>query len=86
MCTNIIENVTISGSGKGSKGWFELTQANVSFDHPFSAQLENALNIDFVNKELGMDARVAVELSEDSAVALISAINAALERGRLALS
>lgn len=83
MCTNIVESAQIMGSGKGSKGWFELKQANVSYDHPFSAQLENALNIDFVNSEMGMDSRVAVELSADSARRLMKAIETALERGRV---
>ena len=83
MCTNIIENVQVTGSGKGSSGWFELRQANISFDHPFNAQLEHALNIDFVNSELGLDNRVAVELSPDSARRLMEAIATALERGKV---
>jgi hypothetical protein len=82
MCTNIVEKAQIIGSGKGSKGWFELNQANVSYDHPFSAQLENAVNIDFVNSELGIDSRVAVELSASSARLLMKAIETALERGK----
>jgi len=83
MCTNIVENAQITGSGKGSKGWFELKQASVSFDHPFNAQLDHALNIDFVNSELGLDSRVAVELSPDSARRLMEAIATALERGKV---
>ena len=65
MCTMIAEKVKIAGSGKGANGWFELEQAYVSFDHPFHAPLEHALNIDFVNESQGPSARVAVELSED---------------------
>ena len=83
MCTNIVENAQITGSGKGPKGWFELKQANVSFDHPFNAQLDHALNIDFVNSEMGLDNRVAVELSPDSARRLMEAIATALERGKV---
>jgi len=83
MCTNIVENAQITGSGKGSKGWFALKQASVSFDHPFNAQLDHALNIDFVNSELGLDSRVAVELSPDSARRLMEAIATALERGKV---
>jgi len=83
MCTNIVENAQITGSGKGSKGWFKLKQASVSFDHPFNAQLDHALNIDFVNSELGLDSRVAVELSPDSARRLMEAIATALERGKV---
>ena len=77
----IVENVTIDGSGKGSKGWFNLKKANVSFDHPFNAQFDHSLNIDFVNDDLGIEHRVAVELSRDSAQKLIEAISTALSRG-----
>ena len=85
MCTNIIENVQVTGSGKGPTGWFELRQANVSFDHPFNAQLDHALNIDFVNDELGLGTRVAVELSRESALRLMEAIGTALARGEMEL-
>ena len=81
MCTMIVENAQVSGSGRGANGWFEVRQANVSYDHPSHAQREYALNIDFVNEELGLDARVAVELSPESARRLMEAIGAALERG-----
>ena len=59
----------------------KLRQVNVSFDHPFNAQLDHALNIDFVNEELGLEARVAVELSPDSARRMVEAIGVALARG-----
>jgi hypothetical protein len=81
MCTMIVEQAEISGSGKGTQGWFQLRQVNVSYDHPYHLQLENALNIDFVNRQEGLDSRVAVELTPDSAVKLITAIQAALTRG-----
>jgi hypothetical protein len=76
----IVEKVRITGSGKGANGWFELEQANVSYDHPFSAPLEDALNIDFVNETHGLAARVAVELSEQAARDLIQAILSVLDR------
>lgn len=82
MCTMIVENTKIAGSGKGSQGWFSLRQANVSYDHPVHAPLEYALNIDFVNEAEGLDARVAVELTPDSARELATAILTALERGK----
>ena len=56
----IAQQIAIRVSGKGTAGWFDVRQANVSFDHPFSAALEHALNIDFVNEALGPGARVAV--------------------------
>jgi len=78
MCTWIAEQVEIEGSGKGKEGWFTLRQANVSYDHPFNAPLEHALNIDFVNEAQGPGARVAVELSAESARALVATILAVL--------
>ena len=81
MCTYITEKATISGSGKGAQGWFALRQANVYYDHPYHAPLEHALNIDFVNEAEGVGARVAVELTPDSARALVRSILAALETG-----
>ena len=81
MCTMIVEKAAVTGSGKGPKGWFELKEANVSFDHPLNAQLDHALNIDFVNHDLGLEKRVAVELSAASARRLIAAIEEALRRG-----
>jgi hypothetical protein len=81
MCTMIVEKAQVSGSGRGSRGWFEVNQANVSFDHPLYTPLEYAVNIDFVNEDMGLDARVAVELSPESARRLMEAISAALARG-----
>ena len=81
MCTMVREKAEITGSGKGQKGWFKLTQAKVSFEHPFNLQSEYALNLDFVNDDLGLDSRVAVELSPDSARRLMEAIGSAPTRG-----
>ena len=78
MCTYTTEKIGIEGSGKGSAGWFGLTQATVYFDHPVHARAEHTLNIDFTDPARGPSARVAVELSEESAHALIGAIQAAL--------
>jgi len=89
MCTSIVEIVGASGAGKGSDGWFDLTHSVVSYDHPHHALLEEAITIDFVNAALGPAARVAVELTLESAkelsAALIKAIAAAEveESGRL---
>ena len=74
MCTMIAEKVKVDGSGRGNQGWFTVNQADVSFDHPFNAPFEYALNIDFVNESLGPSARVAVELSESAARELVRTI------------
>src|SRR5438128_9844546 len=70
MCTSIVEIVGADGAGKGDEGWFKLTHSVVSYDHPHHALLEEAITIDFVNRALGPSARVAVELTLDSAKAL----------------
>ena len=70
MCTYIIEKAAITGSGKGPQGWFSLNQANVYYDHPVHAPMDHALTIDFVNEAKGPGARVAVELSPESARSL----------------
>ena len=80
MCTMIVEKLKVDGSGKGVNGWFKLEHANVSFDHPFHAPLEHALNIDFVNESQGPSARVAVELSEQGARELVKTILAVLDQ------
>lgn len=84
MCTMIMERTAVEGSGKGASGWFSLTDANVSYDHPFHASVEHALNIDFVNAAAGPGARVAVELTAESARRLADAILVALDRGMVA--
>ena len=83
MCTMIAKKVAIKGSGKGTGDWFAVRQANVSYDHPFNAPLEHALNIDFVDPAQGPGARVAVELSADAARALVETILSVLERAEV---
>jgi hypothetical protein len=78
MCTMIVNRVPLAGCGKGTGGWFDLNEAHVSYDHPFQAPYEHALNIDFVNGGLGLGARVAVELDAASARALAETILAVL--------
>ena len=80
MCTMIVEKITVDGSAKGTSGWFNVEQANVSYDHPFNAPMEHALNIDFVNESMGPSARVAVELSADAARELVRTILAVLDQ------
>jgi hypothetical protein len=78
MCTYTTEKIDITGSGKGAQGWFALSDATVYFDHPVHAMAEHTLNIDFRNPSKGPAARVAVELTAESARALVAAIEAAL--------
>lgn len=87
MCTMIVHQAKIEGRGKNGVDWFELREANVSYDHPYDMPLEHAVNIDFVNEANGPAARVAVELTIDAARNLVKTIEAVLaqaeERGVL---
>jgi hypothetical protein len=78
MCTSVVEIARAEGAGKGEGGWFPLTSAVVSYDHPHHALLEDAITIDFVNADLGPGARVAVEITLESARALAAALARAI--------
>jgi hypothetical protein len=78
MCSYVTVPASLTGSAKGPDGWFSVTSASVYFDHPFHAPLDHSLNIDFVDRAHGPSARVAVELSADSARELVRCIEAAL--------
>ena len=84
MCTSIVEIVAAEGTGKGERGWFDLTHAVVSYDHPHHALLEEAIIIDFVNAALGPSARVAVEITLESAKALAAALSKTVAEAELA--
>jgi hypothetical protein len=84
MCTMISMRTAVSGSGKGTAGWFPISHANVGFDHATYSQLDHALLLDFVNPDLGAGARVAVEMDIASGKALVAHLQAAIaeaERG-----
>lgn len=82
MCSYITEQTAIAAHGKGVADWIPLTRANVYYDHPVSAPLDHALIIDFVNEAAGPGARVSVELSAESARALLQAIQSTLDTGQ----
>ena len=84
MCSYITEQIVVNGSAKGAAGWMAVDTATVYFDHPYHAPLDHSLNIDFVNVAEGAPVRVALELSADSARALVATILAALEQGEVA--
>jgi len=74
----IAKQIQVNASGKSGGNWFAVKQANVSYDHPFDLPLEHALNLDFVNEARGPGARVAVELTVESARALVETIQSVL--------
>ena len=78
MCTYQTEQISVEGSGKGTTGWFALSEATVYFDHPVHAMAEHTLNIDLADPSKGPSARVAVELTAASARELVAAIEQAL--------
>ena len=87
MCTSIVEIVAAVGAGKGAgprgDGWFDLTHAVVAYDHPHHALLEEAITIDFTNDTMGPEARAAVELTLDSAKALLGALQRAIAQAEI---
>jgi len=78
MCTSVVEIVRAEGAGLADGGWFPLTTAVVSYDHPHHALLDEAITIDFVNHDLGPGARAAVEITIESAKALAGALARAI--------
>ena len=84
MCSYITETAEIAGSAKGPAGWMGIDRANVYFDHPYHSSYDHTLNIDFVKAGGTPDERVAVELTAESARALVAKILAALAAGEAA--
>lgn len=80
MCTYETISTVVDGSAKGPNGaWFHVTQATVYFDHPVHAMADHTLNVDVAAPARGPGARVALELTADSARDLVAAISAALD-------
>lgn len=79
MCTMIAMTAAVTGVAKGVKGWFPVSQATVGYDHATHSATEHALLLDFTNYDLGVDARVALELDLGSGRALLAQLQAAIE-------
>jgi hypothetical protein len=87
MCTYATFQTELNGSAKGpASNWFHVTDATVYFDHPVHAMAEHTLNIDFADPRKGPSARVAVELTAESARELVNAIHAALASAPMELT
>lgn len=79
MCTYATVKVAVDGSGKGPSGsWLHVSDATVYFDHPVHAMADHTLNIDLADPSKGPSARVALELTAESARQLVTAIQEAL--------
>jgi hypothetical protein len=80
MCTYLTVKDDVEGSAKGPGGsWFRVSDVTVYYDHPVHAMAEHTLNIDFSAPAGGPGARVALELTAESARALIAAVQRALD-------
>jgi len=78
MCTYATEHVVVRGSGKAAGMWGPLARASVYVDHPYDAPIEHTVNIDLFNDSDGRSRQIALELSLESAGALLKAITRAL--------
>jgi len=82
MCSYIVEKAKLYGTAKGpGSEWMKVDTANVYYDHPYEAQLDHALCVDFVCEAEGGRERIAIEISRESALELIEKIKAALASG-----
>jgi hypothetical protein len=80
MCTMIAVSTPVHGMGKGAEGWFPVTRATVGYDHTTHSADEHALLIDFTNYDLGLDARVGLELDLGSGRALVAQLQSAIDQ------
>ncbi len=78
MCTTICDTTTITAAAKGRGTWFPVNQSTVAYDHPAHTGAEHALLLDFVNYDLGLDARVALEMDLESGRALLAQLTRAI--------
>ena len=79
MCSYIVEKARLVGTAKGpGSEWMKVDTAHVYYDHPYEAQLDHALCVDFVCEAQGGRERVAIEISRESALELIDKIKARL--------
>jgi hypothetical protein len=82
MCSYIVEKARLTGTAKGpGSEWMKIDTANVYYDHPYEAQLDHALCVDFVCEANGGRERVAIEISRESALELMEKIKTALASG-----
>jgi uncharacterized protein DUF6295 len=90
MCTGLVQKAKVTGAGKAPDGWFKLEDVSVTYDCSYHTSMAQGVNIDFFNEKEGPSARVAVELSAQSAMELVHAImeslySAGIDPGEAAL-
>jgi Family of unknown function (DUF6295) len=84
VCTYTTERVAIRGSGKVAGEWSSLASASVYVDHPYATPLAHTLNVDLFADAARPARQIALELSVESAEALIAAVSRALDDARRA--
>jgi len=77
----ISKTIPIKGSAKESEGWFDINTINISYDHPFEADLGYAINLDIPNQSSEKFSRIILELSPQSASNLIEGLQQVLSSG-----
>lgn len=90
MCTGLVQRKRVTGAGKGQSDWFNLEEVSVMYDCTYHTSSPQGVNIDFFNEKMGPGARVAVELTPQSAMELVNAImeslySAGIDPGEAAL-
>ena len=75
-----------TAAARAPAGWFGADRATVYVDHAVHAPYTHTVNIDVINPQLGPSARVALELTEESALALADAIRKAISHAPAGLA
>jgi hypothetical protein len=78
MCTSIVELTQVDGMAKGEDDWFPVNQAVVAYDHARHALEYDVITIDFVHSQLPPSQRAGVELTLESAKALVAILQKAI--------
>jgi hypothetical protein len=76
----IAVSAPVRGMGKGPEGWFPLTQVSVGYDHAGHGDDEHALLLDFTNYDIGVHARVGIELDLESGRVLLAQLQEAIRQ------
>lgn len=84
MCTHITTTAPITGSGKNGSGWFPVKRVSVGYDHATQGSDEHALLLDFVNYDIGLGARLALEIDLESGKALVQTLQAVIAEAEAA--
>lgn len=78
MCTSIVEIAHVEGEAKCGDRWFPVTHAVVAYDHARHVMAGDVITLDFFNRALDPSHRAAVEISLDSAKALVAVLQKAI--------